>query len=256
MRPLSGSLLIGCCAWILVTLGPGYWGRWEIAEIGILVAFRRGGIVQQTKIALLQSKRLYPEEAEAPAEDQLVDYEVGFARLLETEQEFRSATRNRKFTFTRNSCYRALDYQGEQHDAILKYMTDTEIPVHYLLHNPPALPSTAVLPVIAKEDEIDVDSCEVGCRVVRAQDVDARLKAAKLKKRGNPSFTQMVGNTRMLDKACWRLEHFVADLVIGCQEGYRGGTNPMQDPGLYRVFARRSGPISAAISISIDAPTG
>ena len=24
--------------------GPRYWGRWEIADIGILVAFRRGGI--------------------------------------------------------------------------------------------------------------------------------------------------------------------------------------------------------------------
>ena len=65
-----------------------------------------------------------------------------------------------------------------------------------------------------------------------------------------------MGNTRVLDKACWRLEHFVADLVLGCQESYRGGTNPMQDAGLYRVFARRGGPISAAISISIDAPIG
>ena len=156
--------------------GPRYWGRWEIADIGILVAFRRGGIVQQTKVALLQSKRLYPEEVEAPAEDHPVDYEVGFARLLETEQEFRSVTKNRKFTFTRNSRYRAFDYHGEQYDAILKYMTDTAIPVHYLFHNPLTLPSTAVLPVIAKEEELDAHSCEVGCRVVRAQVVDGRLK--------------------------------------------------------------------------------
>src|SRR3954468_15869758 len=60
-------------------LGGGrYWGRWEIADIGVLVIFRRGGITQQTKIALLQSKRLYPVEAQSQAEDHPIDYEVGF----------------------------------------------------------------------------------------------------------------------------------------------------------------------------------
>jgi len=59
--------------------GPRYWGTWEIADIGVLVVFRRKGVVQYTKIALLQSKRLYPIEAEAPAEDHPLDYEIGFA---------------------------------------------------------------------------------------------------------------------------------------------------------------------------------
>ena len=51
--------------------------------------------------------------------------------------------------------------------------------------------------------------------------------------------------------------HFVADLVIECnKEGYIAGTNPMEDEGVFEVFNRRSGPIFAAISISIDAPAG
>jgi hypothetical protein len=52
-------------------LGGGrYWGRWEIADIGVLVVFRRAAVVQQTKIALLQSKRLYPVEAQTTDKDQ------------------------------------------------------------------------------------------------------------------------------------------------------------------------------------------
>jgi hypothetical protein len=237
--------------------GPRYWGTWEIADIGILIIYRRKGTVERTKIALLQSKRLYPIESEAPAEDHPVDYEVGFGRLLESEQEFKSAIKQRKFTFTDKSRYRALEYQGDQYKAILKYIQDEGVPVHYLFHNPITLPSGTVLPVEADKNQTDggLGECEVGCRVVRADALDSRLKAAKLRKLENPSFAHMVGPAEPLDSVCWRLEYFVADLVLSCKEGYRGGTNPMGDSKLFRVFSRRSGPISAAISITIDAPT-
>jgi hypothetical protein len=36
--------------------GPRYWGIWEIADVGLLVVFRRKGVVERTKLALLQSK--------------------------------------------------------------------------------------------------------------------------------------------------------------------------------------------------------
>jgi len=36
----------------------------------------------------------------------------------------------------------------------------------------------------------------------------------------------------------------------------RSAATPMDDDGLSEVFNRRSGPISAAISITIDAPAG
>jgi hypothetical protein len=217
--------------------------------------FRRKGVVERTKIALLQSKRLYPVESEAPAEDQAVDYEVGFGRLLESEQEFRSAIKQRKFTFAKESRYRALEYQGKQYQAILKYIQDEGVPVHYLFHNPLTLPSAAILPVEADKVKTKATSCDVGCRVVGAVTLDLRLQAAKLKHLENPSFAQSGGASERLDSSCWRLEHFVADLVLGCKEGYLGGTNPMEDSKLFRVFSRRSGPISAAISVTIDAPT-
>ncbi len=236
--------------------GPRYWGAWEIADVGILVVFRRNGVVERTKIALLQSKRLYPIEAEAPAEDHPTDYELGFGRLLQAEQEFKSTVQRRNFTFSDQSRYRALEYKGEQYKAILNYIVEQKIPVHYLLHNPLRLPSRATLPVEAAKNTADSGSCEIGCRVVSAEVLDSRLNVVKLKKFENPSFAQVAGTTETLDTACWRPEYFVADLVIGCQEGYRGGINPMQDSKLFIVFSRRSGPISAAISITIDASAG
>jgi hypothetical protein len=50
-----------------------------------LIIFRSGGVARQTKIALLQSKRLYPVESEVPTEDHLIDFMVGIGRLLPAE---------------------------------------------------------------------------------------------------------------------------------------------------------------------------
>ena len=55
-------------------------------------------------------------------------------------------------------------------------------------------------------------------------------------------------------KGGWRLEHFVVDLLLNCKTGRI--TDIRSDEGLYRVFNRRTGPIQAAISITIDAPSG
>jgi hypothetical protein len=236
--------------------GPRYWGHWEIADVGVLIAFRRRAVVQATKIALLQSKRLYPEELEAPDEDAEVDYEVGFARLLSTEQEFRSAVRRRTFRFSQSSRYRAMEFAGEQYAAILSYMQREQVPVYYLFHNPLALPSKSTLPVEAPQVQGSAADCKIGCRVVRADALDSRLTTGKLKKGENPSFAQVASGDPTLDVSCWRLEYFVSDLVIGCHEGYLGGVSPMKDSHLRAVFSRRSGPISAAISITIDAPGG
>jgi hypothetical protein len=50
----------------------------------------------------------------------------------------------------------------------------------------------------------------------------------------------------------WRLETFIADLLIQCEIGYVAG-GPY-DEGIIRVFSERGAPISAAISVTIDSP--
>jgi hypothetical protein len=48
------------------------------------------------------------------------------------------------------------------------------------------------------------------------------------------------------------LEHFVVDLLLNCETGYIARSP--SDGGLNYIFNRRSGPISAAITLTIDAP--
>ncbi len=50
----------------------------------------------------------------------------------------------------------------------------------------------------------------------------------------------------------WRLEHFVVNLLLECETGYIA--NSPDDNGLNYVFNRRTGPISAALAITLDAP--
>jgi len=236
-------------------LGGGrYWGNWEVADIGILVVFRKRGAIIGTKIALLQSKRLYPDELEVPSDRHAVDYRVGFGRLLTSDSEYQSHVKPRQFTFTRDSRYRALEYKEDQYEAILKYTVDHGIPVHYLLYHPLDIPFSTMLPATAASRPDDGNLC-VGCRILNSTTLDAKAKAAKLKKAANPTFVQLAG-ADTLAPDFWSLEHFVADLVIGCKEGHRAGTNPLEDEGLFLVFNRRGGPISAAISITIDSPNG
>ena len=71
-------------------LGGRYWGHWEVADIGILVVFRRKGQMLGTKIALIQSKRLYPDEIENAVDMHPMDYETGFRRLLSSDSEYKS----------------------------------------------------------------------------------------------------------------------------------------------------------------------
>jgi hypothetical protein len=103
-------------------LGGGWhFRRWEIADLGVLVIFRRAGVILRTKIGLLQPKRLYPDELTVEADAHPMDYIVGFGRLMDSDSEFRSATRERTFHFSPNSAYRALGYRSEQFKRILEY---------------------------------------------------------------------------------------------------------------------------------------
>ncbi|MFY9940338.1 MAG: hypothetical protein WAK33_25880 [Silvibacterium sp.] len=112
-----------------------HFSRWEIADIGVLVVFRRAGAVLRTKIGLLQSKRLYPDEQTVEAEAHPMDYYIGFGRFMHSDSEFRSAARERTFSFSLSSVYRALGYQSDQYNRVLEYQQQEGIPVHYMLYN-------------------------------------------------------------------------------------------------------------------------
>lgn len=224
--------------------------RWEIADIGVLASFRHKGKLVRTKIALLQSKRLYPDEQHID-EDRLSMYTLGFARLHADDDAFRVLTQPRRLTLTSKSRYAALSVGDEQYKAIADYEASKKIPVHYLLYNPLRLPTVSYLPLASSAPKPN-GSCVVGARVLPAATVRNILKSQS--QGFQPAYCDMLSAPYDLTphRAGWRLEHFIVNLVLGCHEGYvASGRN---DDGLREVFFRRAGPIAAAIGINIDSP--
>jgi len=207
----------------------------------------------RSKVALLQSKRLYPDELVNINEDAPIDYWRGFGRLFERDDEWADVIAPRPFTFTEQSRYRTLIAGNDQYRAIAGYEQQRQVPVYYMLYNPLGVPSTTVLPL--RPNDKPTDACDVGCRVVPASQL--RAVTAAEPEGSNPSFGQLAASlTAPFDavehRAGWRLEHFVVNLLLDCAGGYIA--NSPNDGGLNYIFNRRSAPISAALALTLDAP--
>lgn len=231
--------------------GRRHFYNWEVADIGLLVIFRDRGKVLRIKVGLLQSKRLYPQEVQ-----QLPDYSkrfrIGFATLLEDPEVFRALAAGRTFSFTETSKYMAISKGSEQQRVLKRYEGMSGIPVYYLLYNPVKLPWSATVPTVIVPKFTAV---KVGCRIVRARALDLAL--ASQADGYNPTYADVASLSAPYEgshKGGWAFEHFVADELLRCNEGHiaTGET----DHVLEGLFYRRTGPISAAIAITIDAPPG
>lgn len=231
---------------------PGLPRRWEIADIGVLVLFRQHGRLIRSKVALLQSKRLYPDELEWD-EDNPLDYMIGFGRLMRPDDDWADVVAPRNFRFTPHSRYRALITGVNQYKAIAQYEAGNHIPVYYLLYHPWQIPHTVTFPLTAGYEV--TGTCEVGCRVVPAQQLRTALDGQP--EGHSPAYEELqrqLAEPFTLDQhqAGWRLEYFVVDLLLNCETGYIASSP--SDGGLNYIFNRRNGPISAAIALTIDAP--
>lgn len=228
--------------------------RWEIADIGVLVLYRQAGQLVRAKAALLQSKRLYADEIDWD-EDSPVDYLVGFGRLVSDDQDWRAVASPRRFTFTDKSRYKALRKGDVQYAAISSYEDRTGVPVYYMLYNPAWLPYQRDVPAPAGTDQQFVN--RVGCRVLPASEVHAGL--IELADHASPRFADLPPASSLPalpgdELPGWRLEEFIADLVVQCRAGYVAASR--QDGGLNYIFNRRGAPIAAAFAITIEAPDG
>jgi hypothetical protein len=232
-------------------LGGGrHFGNWEIADIGLLVMVRSAGKTAWNKVALLQSKRLYPDETDFE-EGSIFDYMIGFRRLFEQDDEWAELVKPRIFTFSQSSRYKALKCHDGQYKAIELYEQQTKIPIYYLLYNPCDLPWSISLPLTAHR--LQPQRCDVGCRVLPSEQLREVLSSRP--ENYLPAYDELAGAApamRLPYKGNWRLEDFAVDLLLGCHAGHVA-KNP-EDAGLDMIFNRRSGPISAAISITVDAP--
>ena len=233
-------------------IGSGrHWGRWEIADIGLLLMFRRAGDLLRTKVALLQSKRLYPIEQK---DGDQPNY-VGLGALRESEQAFLNSISARSFQFSNESSYKALNVDDGQYAAINDYETLSQIPVYYLFYNPLSIPVTVDIPCQnAAEPDGNV---VVGCRVLPYQafrnDVVPNM-ATLTPTYGDVCYADSPPFDDDANNGGWRLEDFVVNRFLGCETGYQVDTD--RDSTLLNLFGGRSAPIAAAISINIDIPEG
>jgi hypothetical protein len=230
--------------------GRWMYGRWEIADIALMILLRRNGGLVQRKVALLQTKRLYSKEiaVETLGRD---DFDIGIGRLGDrTDPEF-PMSQQRAFSFDDDSQYGAISACSDQVGRIEAYVRQRRIPVFYALYNPRQLPWRGEYPALngARSDEVNA----VGCRVQTMAHVHGHL--SELAKGQHPTFGDLNepgdGNENEAGgSASWRLEDFVADEVLRCRQGalFDGSA----DENLEYLFYRRSAPIQAAIAITIE----
>jgi hypothetical protein len=218
--------------------------RWEIADLGIIVTFRRAGTLLRTKVVLLQSKRLYPREAEF-TEDLGLTRPGGFGSLMIPSLPATLGTRT--FRFDGTCRYRALQVGDDQWQAIARYESEYGLPVHYLLYHPRSIPCESVIPVALPVTQSH-DSIRVGSRVLPA--LTMRTLTQEFSRNYAPAFDEIRGEASAPGIG---LPDFMVDEVLTCRVGYVA-EDGLQNPGLQRVFNQRAAPIAAAIRIDINLP--
>jgi hypothetical protein len=133
--------------------------------------------------------------------------------------------------------------------AIADYQKANKLRVYYQFYNPWDVPFTQRIPLSGYSTPSG--EMNFGVRIMPANVVHDAL--------GNrtKSWTPKLSDLRGLLKGAeheygWRLEHFALRLWLGCTEGdhFEG----VSDTAIQSLFYRRSGPISAAIAITIEGP--
>ncbi len=220
-------------------------GNWEIADIGILVFLRLGPTERRSKVALLQSKRLYPDGT--PVREQTMsDFQTGFARLADPEDESRSLLSASDFRFTEASEYRALVRGSPQISAISKYESENRLTVYYQLYNPWSIPFVQRIPLAGYTSPEGRPL--LGVRLVPATTLHELLETRAVR---TPKL-QDIASLEGVPSYGWRLEDFISDELLLCRAGNR--FEDIRDERIETLFYRRTGPIASAIAITIEAP--
>ena len=217
--------------------------HWETADIAVLVFVYRAGYLLSQKIGMLQSKRLYPDNNDVD-DDDAVSFTYGMNKFLHRDPKSPLGQVHRKFDFNCACVYANLTAGSEQVNAISQMNKEFGDSVYYLLYNPPNVPIAVRYPVEVYQPIVQ---CPLGCRVYSMEDVNSIL--AKLKKGSPPSLGLLEEGSLSSN---WRLETWAADLLLKCKVGQIFGEDRQQL--VSRLLERRSGPIGAAIAVSIALP--
>jgi hypothetical protein len=229
--------------------GMRHFGNFEIADIGLLYFLRTGGEIVRSKVALLQSKRLYPTTG-AVEEEGVIDYRIGFARLADPETLSRSLSVQAEYQFSSECRFGAILAGSEQVELIDEYAERSQLRIYYQLYGPWNLPHTRRVPSPAWKRPYGKPA--LGVRVLPVEVMHQLLASHDAGFR--PRVADLASSDDGFADLGWPVEQFVADELVGCREGSPFGS--ISDASIQNLFYRRSGPIAAAVSITIEAPLG
>lgn len=223
--------------------------RYEIADIGVMIVFKRASKVVGRKLALLQSKRLYPLNYNVIELDDF-DYELGLALVTRENSDEATIFSKVQYEFDQNSAYGAIKSNDRQCQAIQSHFQETNVPVHYMMYNPVVIPWTFAYPI--SDSAKKIPRRELGTRIVTSSTVHDILE--EIAEGHSPKlidFQQTSENMKISNyRYGWSLEDFIADEVLRCREGYP--YSKQRDAGLRRLFSRKSGPIFCVVEITIE----
>lgn len=229
-------------------LGRPFWDlpfsrRWETADIAILVFVHRREVLIAKKIGLLQSKRLYPDNNDVDDEDE-VGFLYGMNAFIRREATQAVGTLHRQFSFSDSCIYGAIKSGSDQIKSIDRLNHTFGKAVYYLLYNPQEIPFSISYPL---RERIRITTPTVGCRVFDADEVHQVL--AELNEGESPTYEMVKLAGASSD---WPLEVWAADFLLTCQVGQQ--FDDSRDERVRYLLERRSGPIGAALAVSITLP--
>jgi hypothetical protein len=216
-------------------------GRWEVADIAVIIHVASRKAVLGQKIGFLQAKRLYPYLRDIDDEDP-IGFRYGMNGLLLPDLERAQYSLFKDFNFNTHCRYGG--YDVDQNKRIEEFNQKHGETIFYLFYNPSSIPMRIKHPVRAMSTPAQIS---LGSRVSRAHEVTQAAKSTS--GGGGPTRTMIAKHSKLSD---WRVADWSADL-LACKVGKQFSQN--DEEFLFGIMERRSGPIAAAIQVSIDLPS-
>ena len=228
--------------------GGRHYRTFEVADLGLMVIFRRKGKIIRSKLAFIQSKKLYANTVKFKEFDPY--YRQGMGRLLITDEEHLELVKPQTLKYSEASKYNALKTGSEQQDVMKHFSDRFDVKLYYLFYNPCIIPWQIKSPV---EELPEIKNNDIGCRIIPKPELDKALKS--FNNDYSPSFGDIKYQLNVMDfnkehNTGWRLEYFINDLLIGCKEGLIDDSPNFET--MVALLRQKSSPISSALSITFD----
>lgn len=222
-----------------------HYRRYEIADIGVVVVFKKSTKIVGRKLVLLQSKRLYPENFQVTELDDF-DYQLGLGMVIRDASDEVTIVTPVDYKFTKRSRYGALRHESEQCRAIRDHFEDTQIEVHYMMYNPLVLPWEISHPLSVPEHKLPARS--FGTRIIESSKVHSVMK--KSTENSPLKLSDLLTDDGITSSTFGlALEDFFYD-VVRCREGFRFDSD--RDHGIRRLFNRKSGPVFCVVELTVE----